>query len=169
MAATSWDPNQPQIEADHCAAPRIIYGFLEANSQTFKAGAIVYLNSEAVTVCAADATSIAGIAMKDATNVSSGNIEIPIMVIDGNSRIRLHCTNGATAALASSGTTGTRYSSYVDSDGVLKADHADSGTAAKNCWKFVEPLFDATATSTHFGYFIPVGTAIMFSSGETVA
>lgn len=53
--------------------------YLEANSQDFKAGDVVYLNAGAVTEVAAAATTvIAGIAKTSATNVTTGNAQIRI-------------------------------------------------------------------------------------------
>ncbi|MBP7937899.1 MAG: hypothetical protein KA354_24945 [Phycisphaerae bacterium] len=54
----------------------------EANNQTFKAGDLVYLSSGTVTKWADSATTqIAGIALEDATNVTSGNKAIKILKI----------------------------------------------------------------------------------------
>lgn len=53
--------------------------FLEADSQEFKAGDMVYLNAGAVTQrLLGDNGPIAGFALTDATNVSSGNAQIRI-------------------------------------------------------------------------------------------
>ncbi len=58
--------------------------FLEANSQEFKAGDMVYLNAGAVTVRLTGETGpIIGFALTDATNVSSGNAAIEIMPVNG--------------------------------------------------------------------------------------
>jgi hypothetical protein len=58
-------------------------GFLEANSQFFKAGDMVYLNAGAVTeVLTAGIGAIAGFALTDATNVTSGNAAIRIMPVN---------------------------------------------------------------------------------------
>jgi hypothetical protein len=57
--------------------------FLEANSQEFKAGDMVYLNAGAVTqVLTAGSNPIAGFALTDATNVTSTNAEIEIMPVN---------------------------------------------------------------------------------------
>lgn len=92
--ATSWDVLQPHIIGTPGQAPQIMYGCLEANSQSFKAGSLVYLNSGAVTA-AAEGGPILGIAMKDATNVSSDNIEIPVMIIPLGAELQINVANGS--------------------------------------------------------------------------
>ncbi len=57
--------------------------YLEANSQYFKAGDMVYLNSGAVTIVnTGDNVPIAGFALTDATNVSAANTQIRIMPVN---------------------------------------------------------------------------------------
>jgi len=57
--------------------------YLEADSQFFKAGDMVYLNAGAVTAVLTDDTvAMIGFALTDATNVTSGNIPIRIMPVN---------------------------------------------------------------------------------------
>lgn len=53
----------------------------EAAGQSFKKGALVYLVNGLVTVCASDATTIAGVACEDATGTT--NAACNIYVLDG--------------------------------------------------------------------------------------
>lgn len=147
MAAKSWDPLQPRLEPHAGAVPKIVYDVLEANSQTFKAGALVYLSSGAVAACADDPSKIWGIAMKDATNVTSGNVEIPVMIItpEDHVLIRVQSTAG-TDALASTLTPGTRYGTELDANGVAYLLSAEVTT---DNWIFIEPILDATGASTY--------------------
>lgn len=79
------------VSALNQGGPEIVSGLKEANSQSFKAGALVYVSSGTVTVLADGGSGVGtqmntdlhlcGIALKDATNVSSGNIEIPFIKI----------------------------------------------------------------------------------------
>jgi len=92
--ATSWDPRQPQIVGVPGSVPSVLYGVLEANSQTFKAGCLVYITSGTVAV-AAEGGPIAGIALKDATNVTSGNVEIPILVAYPGTEWEINVSNGS--------------------------------------------------------------------------
>jgi hypothetical protein len=52
--------------------------FPEAASQSFERGELIYLVAGKVTVCADDATSIAGIAMEDASGTTDNQILIAI-------------------------------------------------------------------------------------------
>jgi hypothetical protein len=150
MAATSWDPKQPSFLV-RGTLPEIVYGETEKNSQTFKAGALVYIDgTNGVAACADDATSIDGIAMKDATNVTSGNIEIPIMKVEPQHLLKMRVSSAGTAALASTATHGVRYAIDIDANGVATVDTADSGTATKNCVQFVQPIYDVNGDSTYW-------------------
>lgn len=70
---------------DELINPNTSVPFLEANSQSFKVGDAVYLNAGAVTtlttVGATAAEAIAGFALTDATNVTTGNAQIRIMPV----------------------------------------------------------------------------------------
>lgn len=68
----------------------------EAVGQTYKAGEFVYLVAGAVTVCAADAVSILGIAQKDATGVTGAEVFVePIFPEDD---VEMVCSSTVTAA-----------------------------------------------------------------------
>jgi hypothetical protein len=113
----------------------LVYGFLEANSQSFKAGQLVAYNS-GVIAAASDTQALLGIAMKDATNVTSDNIEIPFYPIYPEDEWEIKLTSGGTATAASSFTQGTRYGTYVASN-VAYLDYAETST--DNCI-FKEPI-----------------------------
>jgi len=78
----------------------LIRSFLEADSQTFKAGQLVYLNSNGkyITAAASNATTVLGIAKKDATNVSTGHIYIPVEIIRPGDEIEIDVLLTATDA-----------------------------------------------------------------------
>ena len=153
MAATSWDPRNPQI---HSGPRRIMYGSLEANSQTFKAGALVYSNGGAITVAAVGDVPFLGIAMKDATNVTSDNIEIPVMLITGDNIVRMMVQDGSDALEAADTTcvAGTAYDFEVDTtDSYFAIDSSDT-TNPKMV--FLEPVNDVNGASTYAGLFKPL-------------
>ena len=52
MAVTSFDPRNPKVQATSGKVPQILHSYLEANSQSFKAGQFVYSNAGAITVSA---------------------------------------------------------------------------------------------------------------------
>lgn len=114
----------------------IVYGFTEANSQSFYAGQLV-LFSSGVAAAASDATTtLLGIAMKDATNVSSANIEIPIYPIYPDDTWLIHCVATGTAKLASAYTQGTRYGLYVASN----VAHLDYDETSSDSCIVIEPV-----------------------------
>jgi hypothetical protein len=62
--------------------PSTMATFKEANSQEFKAGDMVYLNAGAVTqILTAGTGAIAGFALNDATNVTTGNAGIRVQPV----------------------------------------------------------------------------------------
>lgn len=71
----------------------------EADSQTFVAGDLVYSSAGSLTICGADPALIRGIAMGDATNVTSGHKDILILRITDDLDVGLNCYH-ATAASA---------------------------------------------------------------------
>lgn len=137
---------------------QIVYGFLEANSQSFKAGQLVTYSS-GVAAAASDSQALMGIALKDATNVTSGNIEIPIYPIYPEDEWEIKLTNGGTLTAASSFTQGTRYGTYVASN-VAYLDLAE--TTTDNCI-FVEPI-DVT-NRPYWGKVTFISTACYFFVG----
>lgn len=91
-------------------APEIKGSLLEADSQTFLEGDLVYSNAGAVTVCGADPTQIAGLAAKAGTNVTSGNAAIPFMVIRGGDEFIMSLYHATPASALQSGVSvGTAY------------------------------------------------------------
>lgn len=117
--------------------PPIVHGLLEADSQTFDAGDLVYSNSGAITVVASDGQTVLGIALKDATNVTSGNVEIPVQIIRPGDVVRMHLTSGGTAALSSTATLYTAYGLYCTAATGSECDTADTSndcvTVVKKC------------------------------------
>jgi hypothetical protein len=69
--------------------------YLEANSQEFKAGDMVYLNAGAVTqVLTGDTVAMVGFALTDATNVTTGNAQIRIMPVNTNDIYAINVYSG---------------------------------------------------------------------------
>jgi hypothetical protein len=145
------------------AIPRIIFGAKEANSQSFKAGQLVYLNSGAVTVVADGGTAVMGIAMKDATNVSSGNIEIPIMVIEpGDSIIaRIYNSNTSAHVLSSSPVQGVNYGIVS----VSNVTYVNYYNTTNDVFVFIEPVYDQLGVATYWGKFKLISAASQVTVG----
>jgi len=85
--------------------------YLEADSQEFKAGDMVYLNAGAVTQrLTGDNGPICGFALTDATNVTSGNAAIRIMpVVTGN----VYAMNACTASSPTTATNLVDVKTYI--------------------------------------------------------
>jgi hypothetical protein len=157
MAATSWMAKQPTIID---GPRRIVYGSLEANSQTFKAGSPVYSNAGAITVAAVGDVPFLGIAMKDATNVTSGNVEIPVMLITGENTVACYVQDGS-GNLEAANTTcvaGTAYDWEVDAtDSYFAIDSSDT-TNPKMV--FLQAIYDVNGDATYQGLFKPLNTEV---------
>jgi len=149
MAATSWDPNQPRLaQSNGSSLPKVQYGILEDDSKSFKAGMLVDVTSGACDSIDTDATSVYGIALKDSTNTSSGNIEIPIQPITPADELYMRVRSGASDALANTAAPGTAYGVIVDaSTDVVYMDTADT---SNHCVVFQGELLDATGASTYW-------------------
>lgn len=133
---------------------------LEADSQTFKKGQLVYdagsAAGGAATVVANDGTSILGIARADGTNVTSAHTTIPVEVIQPGDRIAMQCydTSDAAVKAASNFLRGKNYGLVVASN-VCYADF-DETTADAFC--FIEPL--DTSNYQYWGVFQVLSTVL---------
>lgn len=155
MAATSFDPRNPQLQSQGSNIPEIVYGILEANSQSFKAGQIVYLTSNAATIMPDSSggnTPVLGIAQKDATNVSTGNIEIPIAIIDSNYDILIQvATDGG--VLEAANTTCVPMTSYDLQRVSTNLDYINSGDTGNPSFMFVSEVLLADGSASTWGKF----------------
>lgn len=155
MAVTSFDPRNPKLQATSGKIPQILHGYLEANSQTFKAGQFVYLNSGAVTVSADGDVPVMGIALADATNVSASNATIPVQVIGPDDEVLIQvCTSaGVLQAANTTCKPGIAYDLQTVSTNLHYIDSSDT-TAMK--FVFLGPINDAAGSATYWGRFRPI-------------
>ena len=136
-------------------APRIIYGRYETNSSSFKAGQWVVDDGDAapgtacITAVASDGTLVLGIAMKDATNVTTGNVEIPVMEINPGDEIIMPCTASGTAKSSALFLTSKKYGLYVASN-IVYADYDDTSNDAV---AFKAPIYAGNGDTTSWGIF----------------
>ena len=152
MAITSFDPRNPRVVPTN-AVPQITDAYLEANSQSFKAGQFVVMSSGAVSVGAAGDSPIFGIALADGTNVSSGNISIPVEIInsDDDVYIQVAASGGTVEAADTTCKPGVAYDIQVASNHCT----INSSDTTNPKFVFVEALEDATGASTYWGRFKP--------------
>lgn len=111
--------------------PRIITA-AEANSQTFYVGDLVYLSSGAVTECGSDPSTILGIALRASTNVTSGNVQIPVLVLDSNTEFSMSLYHATAASATLSDKTKIGYASYgiaQNANGKWVVDIADTSNS----------------------------------------
>lgn len=147
MAITSFDPRNPRIVPTK-GVPQINSHYAEANSQSFKAGELVAFSSGTVTASTTGDLPVAGIALADATNVTSGNATIPVMLLNPDDEIYIMVTDGS-GNLEAANTTcvpGVAYDTEVVSNHHTLA--SDDTTNPK--FVFIEPLYDSTGTVTYW-------------------
>ena len=152
MAVTSFDPRNPRILPNSGAVPEIVYGLYEGNSQSFKAGQFVYLSSGAVTAVPTGNYSVFGIAQKDATNVSSGNIEIPVQRIRPDDVVLIQvCNNSGT--LEAANTTCVPGKSYDLKLVSTNLDYVNSADVTNPSVIFISEVLDGAGAATYWGRF----------------
>ena len=155
MAITAFNAGQPKIQPGP-GVPQILTGNLEANSQSFKAGHFVYLNSGAVTHYAGGDVPIAGVALADATNVSSGNVAIPIQVVGPNDEVLVQVATSADVVEAAD-TTCVVGVAYDTNASVAVPSYVDSSDTINPCLVFLGAVKDAAGASTTWGRFRLMG------------
>jgi hypothetical protein len=162
MAITSFDPRNPRIVPTN-AVPQITSRYLEANSQSFKAGEFVYAVSSAITVTTAGDKPILGIALADGTSVSSGNVTIPVAIInqDDDVYIQVAASGGTVEAANTTCEAGVAYDVQVASNHWT----INSSDTTNPKFVFIEALLDANGDATYWGRFKPYYLENMASAG----
>jgi hypothetical protein len=148
MAATSFDPRNPQIISRYGIAPINSEG-VEAASQSFKAGALVALDaSGGVSIAATGAsTSFFGIVQKDAVLAST---VMPVQEVSAEDEVRMLITDASASVGAHTNCVpGVAYDILVTS-GLFSINHADTTNPAMI---FVRGINDAAGTATNYGRF----------------
>ena len=157
MAVTSFDPRNPQIQGASGKVGQIIHGLLESDSQTFKAGQLVYVHaSGGITVTADGDTPVIGIALADGTNESSAsvtNATIPVQLIGPDDEILIQVTTGGT--LQASDTTCKVGIGYDLETVSTNLHYIDSGDTSNQKFVYAGPILDAAGASTYWGRFRP--------------
>lgn len=154
MAVTSFDPRNPKVQATSGKVPQILHSYLEANSQSFKAGQFVYVNSGAVTVSADGDVPVMGIALADATNVSSGNIAVAVQVLGPDDEVLIQVCN-VSGSLEASNTTCRPGVAYDLQTVSTNLHYIDSSDTTNPKFVYLGPIKDATGTAGYWGRFRP--------------
>ena len=158
MAVTSFDPRNPKVQGTSGKVGQILHGYLEADSQTFKAGQFVYLNSGAVTVSADGDTPVMGIALADATNSASAsvtNATIPVQVLGLDDEVLIQVCS-ASGSLEAANTTCKPGIGYDLQTVSTNLHYIDSSDTANMKFVFLGPVNDAAGDATYWGRFRPI-------------
>ena len=157
-----FDPRNPRIEKASGDAPTVVYGILEANSQSFKAGELVLLSSNTVSIATTGDAPIFGIALKAGSNVTTGNIEIPVALIDPGDNLLMMVQDGSAAYEAANTTCvpGTAYDIVVSSN----VWHVDSSDTTNPCLVFLQEIRKADGDASYWGRFRPLAAELYLTA-----
>jgi len=158
MAVSTLSPTsdrKPKIYRGGSQVSEMGYGAnLEANSMTFAIGHFVYANSGAITD-AEPTTMILGLAGKAATEVTSGNIQIPVTLILPGDLLLIQVEDGS-GNLEASDTTcvvGEAYGIKAYSANV--PSRVDSSNSSNKQFIYIGPELEADGDSSYWGWFSP--------------
>ena len=127
----------------------LVRSYQEANSQSFKAGELVYLTAsgEALTACADDAVVVLGIALADANNTTTENAQIPVCVLRVGDEVEIDVYQGSSVDAATEAMLGQNFAYEVTSN-EGKIDLNDTGHDLMTLQKIVNA--DATTVLVTF-------------------
>ena len=150
MAAKSWDGLQPRLQPEGADIPEFMT-LTEKAGQSFKAGCPLKLTTTAGTVeiVTAAACGFVGIALEDASGVTSAEIKVQICRPD--TPIVARVSSGGTLEVPSTAMiTGVAYDLYLDANSVVTVDSASPGNATLI---YERPIFDVNGDETYWGIF----------------
>lgn len=120
----------------------------EVDSSTFKYGDLVYLNASGsggtLTVCGADPSAIYGIALADATNVTTGNADIPVLVLTNDVEVAMNVYHATAASATFTYPTGlsTAYEIVQSSAGIWCIDIAATSNTRVHVHEYLDNAGD---------------------------
>ena len=97
-------------------------------------------------------TAVLGVAQKAATTVSTGNIEIPVQVIDPNTEVLIQVAD-TSGALEAANTTCVPGLSYDLQRVSTNLDYINSGDTGNPTFMFVSEVLDGAGAATYWGRF----------------
>jgi len=160
-------PNRPKIyRGGSQVGYELSYGAnLEANSSTFTTSHFVYSNAGAITA-ADDTTGALGLACKAATEVTSGNIQIPVAVVLPGDLIMIRVEDGS-GNLEASDTTCVVGKAYGLAAYTANTEaRADSAEVTNEMLIYLGPVLDAAGDSSYWGWFAPDVSGAKWQSME---
>jgi hypothetical protein len=169
MAATSFDPRQPKIISRN-GIPQIVHGSYEDTSESFKAGALVYIDGSGnINECVTALTDIdiAGIAMVDGINSNSASLagahEVPYQAILPGDQVQMQVCNNS-GSLEAANTTCKPGVAY-DLKDVSGLHYVNSADTSKGAFVFVEPILDSNGSASYWGRFVVKYSELSLTGG----
>lgn len=167
MAATSWDKRQPYIRATAAGGIAPIRRFPEAASQTYKAGAVVYLDATngRITEIANSGTKILGLVQEDASTTTS--TRQAVQIINPGDEVYFLCYDASDAAQVAANTfkAGFTYDIELEATDLVSYAEIDSEHATTEELIFLEAVYDVNGDSTNWGVFTLEGVAMNTHQG----
>lgn len=165
MAAKSWDPLNPRV-VDAAGGIAPIYKFKEAASQSYKAGALVYLDATngLVTAVGDSGTLIGGIAQADASGTTS--TAAYVQIIRPGDRVIFTCYDASDAATTSASNFKAGFTYDIEEISGVSYAEVDSAHATSEELIFIQPVYDATGASTTKGIFQIEATALNWGDSD---
>ena len=122
----------------------VIRWYTEADSQSFVVGDLVYTNSGALTECGADPALILGVALADATNVTSGNASLPVLVLTNNTEVSMNVYHATEASATFSDDSGlnTAYEINTPAAGIWTIDIAATSSTRVHITEYMDAKGD---------------------------
>jgi len=164
MAARAWNPACPRIRATASGGVPEIRKFPEAATQSYKAGALVYLDATngRITLCGDSATLIAGIVQENASGTAT--TMQAVQLIKPGDEVVFRCYDASDAAEKSSSNFKAGFTYDIEEiDGVAYAE-LDSEHATTEELIFICPVYDANGDATNDGVFQVEAVACNFGS-----
>jgi hypothetical protein len=163
MASSSWNTKNPRILADAAGGIAPVYEFPEGSSQSYKAGALVYLEASSgqITIVTDSTTLIAGIVLEDASTTQTTLQKVQI--VRPGDRMVFTCYDASDAAetAADNFKAGLTYD-IEEISGVSYAE-VDSAHATTEELHFIQAVYDAAGASTNQGIFSVETNALNFA------
>jgi hypothetical protein len=163
--ASTMDPRNPKILPKY-GVPQIVQNAAEANAQSFKAGQYVYSNAGAVTISSETSPFIWGIALTDATTVSSGNIDIPVQLLTSDCEVQMKVSSDSTIANFQAANTTCAQGVTYDMAVASSICFIDSSDTSSGGFAFIDAIYDADGTASEWGRFTPLAAVVQATVGS---
>lgn len=164
MAASSWNVKNPRILTDAGGGIAPVYEFPEGSSQSYKAGALVYLETSSgqITIDTDSTTLIAGIVQEDASTTQTTKQKVQI--IRPGDRMLFTCYDASDAAETSSSNFKAGFTYDIEEVSGVSYAEVDAAHATTEELIFIQSVYDSLGAATNEGIFQVEGVALNFGS-----